>query len=203
MQNFIQFFTDYEKIISIIEFVVFFIFSIMLYRKTGNIKYLTEVVDKMKYRTAHYNVTECTDKKTGEVKTVVNRCSQSFDKLVPIYRLNKVTNELEKTDEFIDIQEQIESYKEMALQSMLERFMPKLVDDTADYTAIKGDLDFLTESLDIAEEYREKFGLSDTATTQDIFSHMKKYSEELKVALDNAKTGGVPSEKKETEPKSE
>lgn len=199
MQNLIQFFTDYEKIILIIAFAVFFILSVMLYPNTGKIKYLTEVVDKMKYRSANYNVTECTDNKTGEIKTVVNRCTQSFEKLVPLYRLNKVTNELEKTDEFVDIQEQIESYKEMALQSMLERFIPKLVDDTADYTAVKGDLDFLTESLEIAEEYREKFGLSDTVTTQEIFSHMKKYSDELKVALDNAKNGGVKGEKKEIE----
>jgi hypothetical protein len=127
-------------------------------------------------------VTEKVDKKTGEVSVESSTSSQSFKNLVPVYRLNKVTNELEKTDDFIDVQQQIESFKDMALQSMLERFMPnqKLIDQTADFTAVKGDLDMLTETFDIAEEYREKLGMSDTATVQEIYAKMKSYSEDLK-----------------------
>lgn len=203
MQNFIQFFNDYEKIVSIIEFIVFFVISIMLYRKTGNIKYLKEVVDDMRYRTPSYNVTETLDKKTGETTVQVQRATQSFDKLVPIYRLNKVTNELEKTDEFVDIQEQIESYKEMALQSMLDRFMPKLVDETADYTHVQNDLDYLTECFNVAEDYRERLNLSESASVQDVFAKMKEYSDRLKSDLENYQKGGKEVEKKETIEKSE
>ena len=183
MQQFMKVLQEYDKVINILQVIFFFIISIMLYRKTGNIKYLQEVLtDIMKYRTENYNVTETVDKKSGEVTLTSSTPSQSFKNLVPVYRLNKVTNELEKTDDFIDVQQQIESFREMTLQSMLERFMPnqKLVDETADFTNVKGDLDLLTETFDVAEEYREKFGMSETATVQEIFAKMKSYSEDLK-----------------------
>lgn len=185
-----QFLIEHEKVIDLVQVVFFFIISIMLYRKTGNIKYLKECVHEMKYRTPNYNVTEKTDKKTGEVVTTIVRASQDFSKLVPIYRLNKTTNELEKTEDFIDLQEQIESYKEVALQSMLERFMPKLVDETADFVNVKGDLDMLTECFDVAEEYREKLGLDDTMSIQEVYKHMTEYSKTLADNIEKVKKGG-------------
>lgn len=202
MQNFMSFLQEYEKVIDIIQVIFFFIISIMLYRKTGNVKYLTEALEEMKFRTASYNVTEKADDKTGEVKTEVLRASQSFNKLVPIYRLNKVTGELENTGEFVDIQEQIDSFKETALNSMLERFMPQVVDDTADLTQVDNDLDFLAESFDIAEEYRERFNLPDKMSHKEIFAHMKDYSVKLSEKL-NVKNGGNEVEKKEIEQESE
>lgn len=150
MDYIMNFLKEYEGIVSFIQGLAFVIISIMLYRKTGNIKYLQGVIEEMNYQKGSYFLTENIDKKTGEVIKDTNpslKYAQSFNSKVPIYRLNKVTNELEKTDEFIDVQETINSFKEQALESMLERFMPKLVDDTADYTNVKGDLDMLTESL--------------------------------------------------------
>lgn len=196
MENFMNFLKDYGSIIDIFQYIGFFLISIMLYRKTGNIKYIQGVIDNMNYQKGSYFLAEKTDKDTGEVVKETNpslKYSQSFDNLVPIYRLNKATNELEKTDDFIDIQEQINSFKEQALESMFERFMPKIEDGMADYSNLKGDLDMLTESFAVAEEYREKFGLSDSASIQDIFKYVDNYSKELKKKLEE---GAIESEKK-------
>lgn len=187
MSDFMNFLREYESVIDFLQALIFIIISLMLYRKTGNIKYLQGAIDNMNYQKGSYFLTENVDEKTGEVVKTENpslKFSQSFNSLVPIYRLNKVTNELEKTDEFVDIQEQINSLKEQALESMLDRFMPKLVDETADYTNVKGDLDMLTESFAVAEEYREKFNLGDNVTIQDIFQYVDNYSKELKKKLE-------------------
>lgn len=200
MEVIISFLKEYESIIDFIQYTGFFLISIMLYRKTGNIKYLQGVVDEMNYQKGNYFLTEKVDE-NGEVVKETNpslKFTQKFNDLVPVYRLNKATNELEKTDEYIDIQEQINSFKEQALQSMLDRFMPKLVDETADFTNVKGDLDMLSESFAVAEEYREKFGLSDTATIQDIFKEVEKYSVALKEKLNK---GAKDDEKENVEEK--
>lgn len=128
----------------------------------------------MKYRTATYRETE-------------DSPSQEFDRYKPVYRLNKATGELEMTDERIDIQELIDSCRDICLQSCLERFMPQedATDEIQDnYDEYLDDLDGFTEYLDKAEMYREKFNLSDELSAEEIFDHVSEQANKLKTRLD-------------------
>lgn len=197
--DFLAFLREYEVVIEIVKYVLLFSLAVLLYRKTGNIKFLKEVYEDMKYRTQNYNVSENVDKKSGEVVTTILRSSQSFSKLLPVYRLNEVTNELEKTTDVIDVSELVESCRDSALNSMLERYLPKIIDETADYTQVKDDLDFLSQTFDVAESYREKLGLSDKLSVQEVFAHMDKYAKELKAKINNKEV--LPNEKEIIEEK--
>ena len=102
--EFFSYFSKVENLISVIEFLCFFIVAILLFKKTGKISYLQSLLDKfynkevdsMKYRTQNYQEKE---KQPG----------QTFDKYLKVYHYNKVTGEVEETDEVIDIQEMINS----------------------------------------------------------------------------------------------
>lgn len=169
--SFVDFMTNYGEYIT---FAVYAVVSIVLFFRTKNIKYLKELNEAMKYRTATYRETE-------------ESPSQEFDRYKPVYRLNKATGELELTDERIDIQELVDSCRDICLQSCLERFMPQedATDEIQDnYDEYLDDLDGFTEYLDKAEMYREKFKLSDELSAEEIFEHVSVQANKLKVRLD-------------------
>lgn len=122
---------------------------------------------------------------------------QSFDKFKPVYRLNKATGVLEETDEVIDIQEVVNSCKDMALNAVLERFLPSSIvgEDVAIVAKMQDDVDKMRDVLSLAEEYRDKYGLSDSLSTQEIFDTISKKSIELKEKIEEIKK----NEKKEIE----
>lgn len=123
---------------------------------------------------------------------------QSFDKFKPVYRLNKVTGVLEETDEVIDIQEVVNSCKDMALNAVLERFLPSSIvgEDVAIVAKMQDDVDKMRDVLSLAEEYRDKYNLSDSLSTQEIFDTISKKSIELKEKIEEIKKN---DEKKENE----
>lgn len=169
--SFTDFMTNYGEYV---VFAVYALVSIVLFFRTKDIKYLKELNDSMKYRTAAYRETE-------------ESPSQEFERFKPVYRLNKATGELELTDERIDIQELIDSCRDICLQSCLERFMPQedATDEIQDnYDEYLDDLDGFTEYLDKAEMYREKFNLSDELSAEEIFDHVSEQANKLKTRLD-------------------
>nr|DAV52717.1 MAG TPA: hypothetical protein [Microviridae sp.] len=169
--SFVDFMANYGEYIT---FAVYAVVSIVLFFRTKNIKYIKELNEAMKYRTATYRETE-------------ESPSQEFDRYKPVYRLNKATGELELTDERIDIQELIDSCRDICLQSCLERFMPQedATDEIQDnYDEYLDDLDGFTEYLDKAEMYREKFNLSDELSAEEIFDHVSEQADKLKTRLD-------------------
>lgn len=169
--SFVDFMANYGEYIT---FAVYAVVSIVLFFRTKNIKYLKELNEVMKYRTATYRETE-------------ESPSQEFERFKPVYRLNKATGELELTDERIDIQELIDSCRDICLQSCLERFMPQedATDEIQDnYNEYLDDLDGFTEYLDKAEMYREKFNLSDELSAEEIFDHVSEQASKLKNRLE-------------------
>lgn len=168
METILQFLQDYDKLISILSFVFMAVFAVLLYRKTGNIKYLEEVFQDMKYRKENYQDKE-------PVK------GQTYSKYVDVYRLNKATGLLEKEDTPIDIDELIKSSMNNILDVILDKFLPNntpIVDEVAQRDVLRDDLDILQEGFEIAQEMRERYKLSDDMSVQDIFAYVnKKYDE--------------------------
>uniref|UniRef100_A0AAU8AUE6 Uncharacterized protein n=1 Tax=Dulem virus 83 TaxID=3145794 RepID=A0AAU8AUE6_9VIRU len=162
MINFFNQYGDY------IFFAVYLLVSFVLYFRTRNNKYLMEVLNEVKYRLPDYREREPAE-------------AQSFDTMKPVYRLNKQTNELELTDEVIDMQELLNSAKDYCLSACLERFLPtQTVDETvAQRNAYYDDLDIMTQYYDIADEYREKLGLDDTISAEKVYEAMVNKASEL------------------------
>lgn len=131
--------------------------------------------------------------KTYKFKTessVEETKGQNFSPIKPVYRLNKATNELEKTDETVDLQELINSGIELALDRALDRLLPKIqeAEDVAQLDVMREDLDFAMEACNRAEEYREKYNLDDSLSVNEIYAHVAKEAEILKAKIDTAKS---------------
>lgn len=206
--EFFSYFTKVENLISVIEFLCFFVVAILLFKKTGKISYLQSLLDKfynkevesMKYRTQNYQEK---DKQPG----------QTFDKYLKVYRYNKVKGEVEETDDRIDIQEMINSAYSGCLQDALNRFLPEysntpqdVVNDPniVDVDELQDDLDVMRETMNIADHYREVLHLSDDVPVSEVFEKMSQKSIELKNELNAIPVAKeVPDEKKEIEQKSE
>lgn len=130
---------------------------------------------------------------------------QSFSNLKPVYRLNKATGELEETDEVVDITELVNSYKDIALDNILERFIPavnqKISDDIVEYNEMSDDVDIMREMSERAESYREKYHLSEDLTVSQVFDEVQKRSAELKTRIDKASQAVKNAEKMKSEVK--
>lgn len=182
----INFLADYG---SLILSAVFLLISVFFRSKVSN-----KTLEKcyMKFKT-NYN------------QSCDVQIAQSFSdsRFKPVYRLNKVSNELEKTDEVVDIQELLNSCRDYCLSSCLDRFLPSdsldsSVDNlVAEYDDTLDDLDNLTAALDLAEDYREKFNLSHEMSVDDIFKFVSDRAGDLKSAIEkhkSVKKGGEDGE---------
>ena len=147
--------------------------ALIVFFKTKDYKKFLEVLKDMKFRLPNY-----LEKEEPEVQT--------FSKLKPVYKLNKITGELEDTGEVIDIDEYVNSFKDQALQVVLERFMPALShsDDVLEYQDTCSDLDLMQESFLVADSYRVKYGLSDDLSVRDVFKVVSDKAQELKKKVD-------------------
>ena len=102
---------------------------------------------------------------------------QVFSSLKPVYKLNKVTGELEKTEEVIDVQEMIDSVIPMTLENILSKFLPaEKVDDgeLVEIADMQSDLDLLQETFSQAEQLREKYNIPDTVDTSKRLIHLRQ-----------------------------
>lgn len=124
------------------------------------------------------------------VQSVEPTKGQTFETEKPVYRLNKATGELEKTDEKVDLQALIESSLESALSNVLDRLMPKVeqAEDMLELDTMRDDLDVAMEVSNRAEEYREKFKLPDSYSINDIYNHVAKQADILKAKIDTVKS---------------
>lgn len=136
-------------------------------------------------------------------KTVDTRSNyvQSFSEQVKDYVLNTATNELEELPIPKNVQDKIQSFIGTSLELALEKFLPKAksydeycsdlssvpTDVIADvYQSRVVDMAAIAESMEIAEKYREEFGLSDTASYADIYAAIDKKAQDLKASINKA-----------------
>lgn len=195
--EFFSYFCKTENIVNFIEFLFFGVLALLLYKKTGDTSVLKKILGGyiMKYRTANY----IDDVKARDKGT-------TFEQFSHVYRLNKVTGELEDTGELIDIQEQINSCVSACLTEVLSKFFPDNVpiddDNIVEVERMTDDLDALHEAFQVAESYRSALGLSDMATTAEIFAAMDAKRKDLWDKL-NKKEKEVLSDEKENDKKGE
>lgn len=154
----------------------FICFIVTLFR-TGSIKKSINKfleVFELKYDTI--------DSKRNEEKF-----AQSFSELVDDYILDPQTGMLEKLPQKKNIQAKIQSYLDCALDRMLEKFLPNVVEErdevAGNFTRAKEDLAVVGEAMEVAEDYRVQLGMDEKASLSDIYTKLGQLSEELKLKL--------------------
>lgn len=167
---------DYLQLgISCLVAIVGFIFFCVQIFKTGNIK--KSIIEFEEFLGM-----------SKKIKHNSQDYTQQFSDTVPDYILDPVSNELERSPIDKNIQQYIQSYIDVALDRALEKFLPdKVVEDdlVADYTEKHDDLCVLADSINLAEDYRERYKLPDSYSVVDIYNFIDKEASSLKSKLQN------------------
>lgn len=120
--------------------------------------------------------------KTLEDAPAASKASvQSISEEVVDYVLNPDTNRLEELEVKKNLQKDIQSYIDCALERALERFhvSSEQPDESREslvegYSAVNQDLSVLADAMEVAEQYRDEFGLPDTASLSDIYGEVDR-----------------------------
>lgn len=151
------------------------VFNLVYTRHTG--KSIDKELKDMFYRTADYR--ENPDEIDSGTK---------FSNLIPRFRLNKASGVLEP-DEPLDITKLVNSSRNVELKSLLQALEAgnaELVQQVkTQYNDYSDTLDELANALDVAEDYRVRFGLGDDVSVSDIFARIEAERDKLKESLDN------------------
>lgn len=142
---------------------------------------------KIKYRTCEY----------------IDSYAQEFNSIVPEFAYNSKKKCLEKVGE-IDLQEKLNSYKDICLNSILRRFLEPTIEikDTFDPRRSNIDLAQMGEVIETANHFREKYNLNDTIYENPVkvFEYLKMLSQDNAKSLDkklNEKVGEINGKTKE------
>lgn len=147
-----------------------------------------ENLQEMKFRTANY------------VPENENVGKQTFSPMKKAYMLNENTGELEELEFPVNVQEQINSHKVSDLNEILDKFLTgeELPTDVSDYYSDMSELDVMTEAYEIAEDFRQRYGMSDDVSFDEIISEVEKRNADMreKIKADYAAkiVGGVNNE---------
>lgn len=176
-----------EHVLDIVRVGILLLVSILIFLRTGDKKIFKEVLEmEKKYRTENYQ-----DK--SPVK------GQTFNRYQRVFKLNQVTNELEVTDEVIDIQEMVNSCKSMCMTEILDKFLPNidtLENDTVqEVVNMEGDLDFMQEAFLTAQDYKKKYNLSEDMSVEQVFDFVSKQRDLVSKRVDYLK--GLQEKKEE------
>lgn len=177
----------------LIPIVMGIISCIITFVRTGKIKSINNEVKEMKYRVASYR-----EKEEPKATTYVME--------VPQYRLNKQTGELVELPTKKNLQEALNSFRDVALTDVIERYMP--LEQSSDAPVLEA-YEYNSDRLDallIASEYtnelRKKYGYADTATLSDMIADLQAKNEKIVQTIKNATVKeDVHNESKENEQK--
>lgn len=162
------------------------------YLRTGKIdKELTDFINK-EVQTLKF--------KTPNTATTI--VAQKFSESIPDYRLNPATNELERLPIDKNIQAYIDSYIDCALDRILDKFLPAEQPTDQQFVELEQmqlDLAQAGEMFDLAEEYREKFGLPDDLSVSQVFERVQQESDKLAKDIDSRMKLFAEKDKKDGE----
>lgn len=154
---------DVESFLALLEYIIPVVLSLIgilvTFVKTGKIsKNITEEVSDLKYRLSSYR-----EKEASPATTFVTE--------VPQYRKN-AAGELKELPIKKDLQQQLNSYRDVELATAIERFLPVDVDLKSDpveaYHFNADRLDVLLWAQETKEELIEKYGYSSDVTIDQI-----------------------------------
>lgn len=174
METFHNFLNHYDKIISIVSFIFMAIFSVLLYKRTGNINYIKEVFNNM------------LNKENGNLQDKVVK-GQTFTNLKPVYRLNKSSGKLELTDEVIDIDEVVKSSLTTTLDYILDKFLPNSMgvsDEVYENESLVDKLDVMQNAFALSEELKTKYNLDPNLSMTEVFDKVKELQVNLQKDID-------------------
>lgn len=174
MESIQNFLSQYDKVISIVSFIFMAIFSLLMYKRTGNINYIKEVFNAM------------LNKENGNQETKVVK-GQTFTNLKPVYRLNKSTGKLELTDEVIDIDEVVKSSLTTTLDYILDKFLPNsmgISDEVYENEAMLDKLDVMQNAFSLAEELKTKYKLDSNLSITEVFDKVKELQVNIQKDID-------------------
>lgn len=138
---------------------------------------LKEVQKLITYRNADYRMNS-EDEPQGT----------KFSNLIPQFRLNKASGILEEAEP-LDITALANSARNVELKELLSKLEAGTAELTQQlktkYEDYTDDLDELANALDVAEEYRERFGMSEDISVSDIFARIEQERDKLKQSLEN------------------
>lgn len=107
--------------------------------------------------------------------------------IIPVWRLNAVTNELEMTGEFIDVSELIESGRNASLEALCEKYLPDREEDQAPIVdTMADDLDRLRGAQQSIEQLVSKYQFLQGVAYNDIPAKMQSVLTEFKTAQGGA-----------------
>lgn len=104
---------------------------------------------------------------------------QVFSRLVTQYHFNAVKNILEELPDKLDTDQQIQSYKNIALDAVLDKFLPNVPerDVVVDrYNEQLDDLDVLLDAAGYAEDIRLKYKLDDDLSFTEVLNAVSDLS---------------------------
>ena len=136
--------------------------------------------------------------------------SQVFDVYADDYKYVEATGEIVKSPERINIQDKIDSYRSTALDVLLDKYLgnadsvsgdPGYVDH--DYGRLYNDLADLGQCIEIANDYRDRYGLDDGMSVADVYKFVQGKLDTLNTEIAakqsvNASKGGVTHDASET-----
>lgn len=139
----------------------------------------------------------------------MSKFSQTFSYIEPEYKLNVKENKLEKIGNK-DLSAMLNSNLDCALDKIIAKygFLPtqspvNLIDGVGNVENFDDDLQELQEICDVAEDYREKFGLAEDVSIEKIYQLVAQASNCLKSKLQGSVSREtkveVPSVKSEVE----
>ena len=109
-----------------------------------------------------------------------------FSPFVKDYILDKNTNELIEKETPRNVQAEIDSYKDVALAVQLAKLMPdprQTEDDIDEYYLAKGDLDSMIGIQELADDYRDRFHLSEDTPFEEVIKYVDRYAAEQRDKL--------------------
>lgn len=167
------FYNNFELIGNAVKLVIFGLLSLYLFIKTKNINYINGGNNLKTKQNINYIFDDAKQKFVVEEKKEVKPIDERFKR---VYRLNKTTNELELTDELVDIQELSNSCRDYCLSAVLERFLPGVEDNSAEIAMItlEDDLDVMSSAVNLANEYKEKYKLDPSFSVSQVFDEVNK-----------------------------
>lgn len=124
--------------------------------------------------------------------------SQVFDEYADDYKYVEATGEIVKSPERVNIQAKIDSYRSTALDVLLNKYLgnddsvsgdPGYVDH--DYGRLYNDLADLGQCIEIANDYRDRYGLDDGMSVVDVYKFVQGKLDTLNSEIAAKQSGNV------------